>query len=160
MFYLIALMGTIVAAIGGFYVYWTVHDNKEDLVRNHKYNKHLFQSCIIMSIGITLIVFAFIGTAHGELIIKQIFAGGKKGYWLITDDSGGKVMRHWILEKGYVKTCSQTDGWKFSDANGNLHYVSGDSHVAQLKNDPDYVEEFRKTFKKLYSIPEDQPTLK
>jgi hypothetical protein len=153
MFWVLIIIGLVIGIVGGIYTYWTCSETDIKVF-------HRPISVFIAFIGIVIIFSSFFVTAQGELFRKQIFAGAKKGYWLVTDDSGGKVMRHWILENGYVQGCSQTDGWKFFDAVGNLHYVSGDSHVAQLVNDSLYVVEFKKTFKKDYNIPEDQLTLK
>jgi len=153
MFYVVLIIGILVLIGGGIYVGWTVNQN--DIAVLHRPG-----SIFIAFLGLIIIISSFFVTAQGELFRKQIFAGAKKGYWIVTDDSGGRVMRHWLLEDGYVQGCSQTDGWKFYDTDGNLHYVSGDSHVAKLKNDPYYIAEFKKTFKKNYNIPEDQPTLK
>lgn len=78
----------------------------------------------------------------------------KCGSWLIIDNSG---KRHWVLENGY---CGPSDlgGWEFKDSSG-VNYVSGDAFVKNLNVDIP-MDEFLKTYKQIYNIPEEQNPIK
>lgn len=106
-------------------------------------------AAIIFGLGLT--------TASGQLKVKKLFASTTSSQWLIVDASGGKIMRHWILENGFVESVTDSDGWQFYDGEGNLCYVGGDSFIMKI-NIP--LDSFRKDYKKLYNIPEDQAALK
>lgn len=116
---------------------------------HRKYSVPIFLLCLLVFI-------ASFFTASGEIYRKQFFYSTIKGCWFVVDNSGGETMRHWILEKGYVKDSTQSDGWQFTDVNGNLCYVSGDAFVMQI-NEP--LDEFLKTYRTKYNIPKGQEAL-
>jgi hypothetical protein len=107
---------------------------------------------------IFLIVFALGWTTpQGQLVWTGLVASGKHGNWLIIDESGGITKRHWILEDGYIESETSSDGWKFTDRYGNICRVSGDSYNMRIEQD---LNEFLKTYKEYYNIPEGQKALK
>jgi len=110
---------------------------------------------IIISICIVLFISAWF-TPTGHLIYLKLWAGSKSGNWLIVDCSGGKTMRHWIIQNGYVRSSDQSDGWAFYDHNNNLCYIGGDTFIMKIEQP---IDEFVKNYKKLYNIPEDQEFL-
>ena len=101
--------------------------------------------------------YAALNTGGGSLAVKQFFASSKTGQWLVVDNSGGKTMRHWVLESGYVEAHTGGAGWQFYDAKGNLCYVAGDAFVMQILQP---LPEFLKDYKKLYNIPTEAEALK
>lgn len=115
-----------------------------------KFSIPIFVVCVVLFISAWF-------TASGEIYGKQFFAGTVKSNWFVVDNSGGKTLRHWVLKKSYVKDSSQSDGWQFTDINGNLCYVSGDAFVMQI-NQP--LADFLENYKTLYNVPADQIALK
>lgn len=96
-------------------------------------------------------------TAQGQMVVVRLMASGSNGNWLVIDNSGGKTMRHWVIEGGYVESSSQSDGWQFRDSNGNLCYVSGDAFVIRI-TEP--LDQFQSTYKVKFNIPVEQKALK
>ena len=89
----------------------------------------------------------------------SIIAGGKKGNWVVIDNSGGEILRHWVLTDAYVESAPNSDGWRFYDGTGtdttgdNLCYVGGDAHVEKIAIPMD---QFLSRYKKVLNIPEEQ----
>ena len=102
----------------------------------------------------SLVAFA-LNLHQGKMFLNKMSASSKTAHWLVVDNSGGETMRHWILS-GYVESQKNSDGWQFTDTAGNLSYVGGDTFVLLIKQD---VEEFKKTYREKYNIPEDQIAL-
>lgn len=113
---------------------------------------------IAVVVGAVCILLFFLSwlTPQGEAYWLQLVASGKSGNWIVVDNSGGKTLRHWILEDSYVGSAHQSDGWKFTASDG-ISYVSGDAYVGRI-NRP--LEEFLKDYKERYNIPEDQEPLR
>jgi len=96
-------------------------------------------------------------TTQGQMYWARIAAGASGGDWLVIDNSGGKTMRHWLLEKKIVKSSSLSDGWEFIDSQGNVIYLGGDALLVRINST---VKEFRKTYKVRFNIPADQEVLR
>lgn len=107
-------------------------------------------------LGIVLFIGSFF-TASGQMQMAKLMAGSRNGSWLVIDNSGGETLRHWVIEKGYVESSDQSDGWQFRDTKGNLCYVSGDAYVMRI-TEP--LDEFKSRYKEDYNIPADQKALK
>lgn len=113
----------------------------------------------IGGLGVCALLVFFISwwTPQGELYWLQ-FTASTGGNWLVVDNSGGKTMRHWILEDSYVNSSTQSDGWQFYDSEGNGPiYVSGDSFLMRIGVGMD---EFLRGYKGKYGIPSDQEALR
>lgn len=142
MFAPLLISGIIVVIIGGAWLY------------NRDYRHP--GAIIVLAFGLILMGGSFI-TPQGSLYWKQFTASGKSGNWMVIDNSGGETLRHWVLEGGYVESSSQSDGWQFYDAKGNLQYVSRDAHVMRI-NEP--FDEFLENYRELYNVPEKLPRLR
>lgn len=112
-----------------------------------------FGAVVLLVVALGVFFWA-INTGGGDLAWKKFFSSSTHGTWLIVDNSGGKTMRHWVLEQGFVEPHEGGAGWQFYDAGGNLCYVGGDTFVLQVKSS------LPSDFKKKYNIPDEQETLK
>ena len=95
-------------------------------------------------------------TGTFEFGLRKTQAWARHGSWLITDNSGGQCLRHWVIRNSYVESSQQSDGWQFTDEDGNLCYVSGDAFVMRINED---LDEFLKDYRVKYAIPTEQPAL-
>ena len=118
--------------------------------------RHRKASIPIMLICIAMIISAWF-TPQGHMYWQELNASANTGNWLVIDNSGGKTLRHWILEDSYVQSSDDSDGWKFYDSKGNGPiYVSGDAFVMRI-NEP--LEAFRLNYHELYNVPSELPVL-
>lgn len=117
------------------------------------------KSSIAVLVGVVCLAIFVWGwmTPQGQVYYVQLVASGKTGNWLVIDNSGGKTLRHWILEDSYVGSSDQSDGWKFESDIDGLSYVSGDAYVGRIKRP---LADFLKDYKARYNIPKDQEPLK
>lgn len=109
-------------------------------------------SKVSLLISLILMIGSFY-TVQGDLFLCQIIASGPENSWMVLDCNGGRVMRHWILDKSYVE--NNHGNWVFVDAAGHLCYVSGDALVMLIHDK----SKFLQTYKKIYNIPPDQEAL-
>jgi len=113
-----------------------------------KYSSICAVLCLIFVIG------SFF-TASGEIYKTRLFSGTVKGSWLIIDQNGGKVMRHWVIEKTYPKDADNSDGTQFMGKDGLVSVGTG-ATIIQI-TEP--FNNFLKTYKLKYGIPEEQIAL-
>lgn len=68
--------------------------------------------------------------------------GGLVGEWsgdfIVVSQSGGEIMDCWKLRDRYVQSVSESDGWRFTDNDGDLIYIGGDVKVIRCRSDGDF----------------------
>lgn len=124
------------------------------------WNKSHKGLAVASGVGCILGVVLFVGsffTASGQMQMSKLMAGTSNGSWLVIDNSGGETLRHWVIERGYVESSDQSDGWQFRDDKGNLCYVSGDAFVMRIVEP---LDKFNSRYKEDYNIPPSQKALK
>jgi len=145
MFGILIIFGALIVAAGLFGVYFTATSWKHKAVC-------AFAICV----GVAIPVLSF-KTTRGQLVLRQLAVCGKAGNWLVVDRSNSGVVVHWVLKNSYVDSYQNGSGWEFFDKAGNGPiYVSQSTLVVRI-NQP--LDEFLKSYKLKYNIPESQKAL-
>jgi len=58
----------------------------------------------------------------------------KKGDYVIINSSGGIIQDVWKIKDTFVDSASGSDGWIFTDANGDSVSLGGDAKVIRVKS--------------------------
>jgi len=145
MFIFFTLM--VIATIGS--VVWII----SSFVLN--YSKIMKSFSIITTILCMILTVFLSQTAQTKMAWINFTAGANTGIWLVTDNSGGETLRHWVLHDGYVDGCTQTDGWEFFAESCSPCKVGGDSFVGKISKD----QLINDKYKRQFNIPEDQEAL-
>jgi hypothetical protein len=64
--------------------------------------------------------------------------GEWSGDFIVISQSGGEIMDCWKLHDRYVQSVKESDGWRFTDNDGDLIFVGGDVKVIRCRVDGEY----------------------
>ena len=86
-----------------------------------------------------------------------IFTSSAEDY-IVISQSGGRIMDVYKLRSAFVQSPENSDGWLFTDQQGNSIYIGGDVKTIRLRKDKtvweDYheyhIENENKTYRELY----------
>lgn len=83
-----------------------------------------------------LVVWAMSGCAkwQNDVSARGGLFGSYEGDYVVINYSGGEIMDVWVLEDVYVNSEENSDGWRFSDEEGNVIFVAGDVKVIRADN--------------------------
>jgi hypothetical protein len=65
--------------------------------------------------------------------------GSTTGDWIVVKQSGGVITDVWKLENQFVQSEEGSDGWLFTDQNGNPVHVGGDMKAIRVKRNKDEI---------------------
>jgi hypothetical protein len=101
---------------------------------NVKTSNWLFGIMMIIIIGIS-----FAATSCAQFNQKVKADGGvfvtRNGAWVVEKTSGGVIMDVYILDDAIVKSEQGSDGWLFTDKNGNPVHIGGDMKAIRCNNE-------------------------
>lgn len=90
----------------------------------------------LLVIGVLTFGLVGCGTWENTQASGGLFAS--KGNYVVINYSGGKIFDVWTLENAYVQDSSNSDGYCFTDDEGNFVTVSGDVLVIRCNDDKEF----------------------
>lgn len=82
------------------------------------------------------IAFSMVGCAawNNSITKRGGVIGTYASSYIVINYSGGQIMDIWKLDNAYVQSEQQSDGWLFTDANGNSINIGGDAKLIRVNN--------------------------
>jgi len=74
---------------------------------------------------------------RNTIAAKGGLIGSYEGDYVVINYTGGVIADVWVLSDVYVQSEENSDGWRFTDPDGNVVFLGGDVKVIRLKKSDD-----------------------
>jgi hypothetical protein len=74
---------------------------------------------------------------RNTIAAKGGLIGSYEGNYVVINYTGGVIADVWVLRDVYVQSEENSDGWRFTDPDGNVIFLGGDIKVIRIKEADD-----------------------
>ena len=72
---------------------------------------------------------------RNDIAARGGLVGTYAGNYVVVNYSGNSIADVWVLKNSYVESEKGSDGWRFTDSDGNIIFIGGDVKVMRIDKD-------------------------